>query len=428
MIVLCVNALAYCSLLMYYLHKYKSINLGIIVLFIFAIASIGSIWYYSFDITPTFFPHVYPIPLIYLFILVWICLKPFLDFDISRINGIDDSGIRPVLLGIAGFLSVFTLLPFFELIMKAFSVSLEGSFLGQMYEADLDRSYYLFSPFGNFSFALIRHTGPLPVILFFYLLTIKKANKLLIIGTLLSALTMTLFSFMAGSRGGVIGWVCTFIFGALLFRNSLSPKIYKLIKICGVFFLVGVVFIFIAISFSRVGYGDSYQSSSFSVERWFAQYLGMGFLYFSDLVWNMTKFSDGDQNFGLIKSWIGLYNYASYENYIFTMENYLGVKLTEFYTFIGDIYCDFGRVGTIIFSVIFFFLGKLTCKNNSTRISMLRAIVLFIMFKFLFYGFAANLYRTIAIQKELVYPIIIGILLVALNNRSLKRPNRTSIL
>lgn len=415
LITLCVNASAYCLLLLYYLRKIKKINYGIIVLSIFAISSIGSVWYYTFDVTPIYFPNVYVIPLIYLFVLVWLCTKPLLDFDLSKIKGIDDRKISSVLIGLAVFLSIFSLIPFLELIMKASTVSFGGSFLGQMYESETDRALLLFSPLGKFCFALIRHTGSIPVLILFYLLTKEQKNFILLFGVIISVLTMMLYNFLAGSRGGVIGWLCAVVFYMLLFRNSIPKNIYKRLKMFSFFAFFVVVVVFIFISFSRIGYGDSYQSSNFSADRWFAQYLGMGFLYFSDTVWNMTRFADGDQNFALIKSWLGLFSYESYNEYIHYMENYLGVKLTEFYTFIGDIYCDLGRIGTVIFSISFYFLGKMLYRNSGSYLSILKVVVLFMIFRFLCYGFAANLYRTIYVQIELVYPIIIGVILYFLN-------------
>lgn len=421
MTTLCINATAYCLLLLYYIYKIRSINLGIIVLAIFAISSIGSVWYYSFDVTPVYFPHVNTIPLVYLFVLVWICTKPLIDLNISRLKGIDDTGIRPLLLGIAGFMSIFSILPFVELVIKSSQISLASSFFGQMYEIEADKAYYLFSAPAKFSFALIRHTGTMSLLLFFYLLTFEKKNTFLILGTFTSFMTMALFSILCGSRGGLIGWLCAFVFYLLLFRGSLSSGSYKVIKNISYVFLAGVVMVFIYISFSRVGYGDSYQSRSFSTDRWIAQYLGMGFLYFSDTVWNMTKFADGDQNFGLLKSWLGLYNYETYSDYISYMEKYLGVKLTEFYTFIGDIYCDLGRIGTVVYSLLFYSVSRLVCRIRSPYISVLKIFMIFMIFRFLCYGFAANLYRTIAIQKELVYPIIIGVFLLIMSNLGMNK-------
>lgn len=406
--ILCINALAYIGLLIYYWKRLKSINLGIIVLAIYVVSSIGSVWYYTYDLAKIYYPNIYAIPLVYVFFLVWLSTKALLDFDIKEIKGIDDSGIQSFLVGLAAFLSFFSILPFLELLIKASSMSMGGSFFGQMYEAEGDRALYLFSPVGKICFALIRHTGPLPVLLLFYVF-VKKENKLLLVGCFISVITLVFYEFMAGSRGGVIGWVCAIVFTLIIFRQSMPEKTYSLIKKCLVIGFVGVVFVFFTISFSRIGYSDS--NKYFEPDRWFAQYLGMGYIRFSNEIWSLEKLADGNQNFGLIKSWFGDFDYKSRENYISLMSDYLGIPLTEFYTYIGDIYMDFGRIGTILFFILFFCLCKFVVLRNNKRLSILQFILIFYIFRFLCYGFASNLSRSPSVQKEMVYPIILGIIL-----------------
>jgi hypothetical protein len=177
MIILCINALAYIVLLIYYWKRLKSINLGIIALGIFVVSSIGSVWYYSYDWAKYYFPNINPVPLVYLFFMIWLSTKALLDFDIKNIYGIDDYGIHSVLVGLAAFISFFSVLPFFELLIKSSSISMSGSFFGQMYESGIDNALYLFSPIGKICFALIRHTGPIPVLLLFYLLEKKRTDS-----------------------------------------------------------------------------------------------------------------------------------------------------------------------------------------------------------------------------------------------------------
>ena len=409
-IILLINALAYCLLLIYYWRKLKSINLGIIVLGIFVLSSIGSVWYYTFDMTKFFFPQIYAIPLVYVFFLVWLSTKALLDFDIKKIRGINDFCIQSFLVGLAALISFFSILPFIELLIKASSISMSSSFFGQMYEAEIDKSSYFFSPVGKFCFSLIRHLGPIPVVLLFYLI-VKKEKKKLIVGCLLSVITLFLYAFLAGSRGGVIGWSCAFVFSLFLFRYSLSERTYSLIKKSSAIGFVGIILIFFIISFSRLGYGDAYSGVHFEATRWFAQYLGMGFIRFSCNIWDLTRFADGDQNFGLLKSWAGLFDYTSREEYISSMSDYLGIPLTEFYTYIGDIYMDFGRMGTILFFILFFLLCKFAIFRNYRYLSVLQVVLIFDVFRFLCYGFASNLSRSPSVQQEMVYPIILGVIL-----------------
>ena len=413
MIILCINALAYIVLLIYYWKRLKSVNLGIIVLGIFVVSSIGSVWYYTYDVTKIYYPNIYALPLVYVFFLVWLSTKVLLDFDIKKINGIDDRGVQSILVGLAAFLSFFSILPFLELLIKASSISMGGSFFGQMYEEEGDRSLYLFTPVGKICFALIRHTGPLPVLLLFYVF-VKKKNKLLQVGCLFSIITFVLYEFLAGSRGGVIGWVCAIVFTLIVFRKSFSKKTYSLIKKFLAIGFAGIVFVFFVISFSRVAYSDSYSNTYFEVDRWFAQYLGMGFIRFSYDIWSLTNFADGDQNFGLLKSWLGLFDYKSREHYISSMSDNLGIPLTEFYTYIGDIYMDFGRMGTILFFILFYSICKFVVMRNCKYLSILQFILIFYIFRFLCYGFASNLSRSPSTQMEMVYPIILGVVFTLL--------------
>ena len=409
-VILIINAIAYIAAFFYYVRKYRTlINLGTIILGIFSISSIGSIWYYTYPWTPITFPNITLTPLIFLFVIVLMCTYPLLKFNLENIVGINDCGIKPILVLLSTYFAVFSIVPFCEILLKCSTVSLASSFLGQMYESNIDKAEYFFSPIGSICFSLIRHFGTIPILTLFYLLTQKDRKHFLIYGNTICVLLLFMFSFLSGSRGGIIGQICAIVFYLFIFRYSLPKQIFSSLKKCLFVCMLLVVVAFSYISISRAGYGDAYQSSDFTIDKWLSSYLGMGFLYFSDVVWHLEKFANGDQNFALLKTFFNSYRFANPDEYYTYMENYLGTPLTEFYTNIGDIYCDFGRIGTIIFAVLFCLFQFLIMSNTSRKLSFCKIIIIYYAFSFMCYGFAANVYRTIYAQQAMIFPIIIGI-------------------
>lgn len=418
--ILCFNALAYIMLLAYYLYRKRTLNLGIVILGIFTVSAMGSAWYYSFPKVSIFYPNITFIPLLFLFGCIFISIKPLLDFDLRNTTGLNDSNIAECFDVMSYVFSIACLLPFIELLLKLSSVSLAGSFFGQMYETNEDKALYFFSPIGKVCFAVLRHLTDFVILLFFYQLTKRKLNRTVLIGLGLGIVTIGMFKLLSGSRGGVFGLVITVLFYFVIFKNVMQRGRYIFIrKVLLVLFALCVTAIGI-VSISRFGYSSSYSNPDASLDRWISQYAGESFVRFTDTVWPMTHTADGDQNFALLKSWFGEYPYADYDTYLSSKEAKVGVTLNVFYTFVGDLYVDFGFVGTILCVICLYGFERYLLRIKKSQYNILQLIVIGQVFVMLCYGFSANVYRTIFIQRELLWPILVAFALLIIQRTRMR--------
>lgn len=385
-----------------YQMKKKVFDTGSILYLIYVISAFGSCWYYSQDKVDLFYPDITLSPLLFLFITINICLLPFWKFDTTSIKGIDDRGVSSLLNILSISFVVLSILPLLSL-LSHFSLSmLEGSYLSNMYEAE-DKASLYFSGIPKISFALIRRFESIVVVLFYYQLY-KRNNKL----ALCMLLPISLFVFyklMSGSRGGLVGSMLLLICMYLLLRWSLSQHIRSVVNKAGI--IVGVVFISMmaAISISRFSQGNN--NSDFTIDRWISQYMGESSIRFSNAVWDNNKLMYGNQNFILIRKNLGLPYIEDYEQFKSHYEGAMHFPVNVFYTFMGDMYLDFGIMGSIVFACIFCYLLSRLIKKKHTHLTVPKLIVLSIIFNYLGFGFAANVYRTIFIQKDMMWLLLL---------------------
>lgn len=403
------NAIAYIISFFLYQKKKREVDVGTFIYAIFALSAISSVWYYSHDNMHLYYPNITFPPFLFLWLMITICLLPMSKSNFKKLKSIDDQGLGGFLDLLSVYLIIFSIFPLISLLSKFSIFSLVGDTLGEMYESDIDKSSYYFSGISKISFALIRRFGDLAVILFFY--QIIKRNKWLIIGLLISNAFFILFSLVSGSRGGMLATLFVFVALGLFLKNCFHRSIYSKLKKMAIF-CSSIIGIMIAmISISRFNYSISVMSSTATLDRWISQYIGEGFIRFNDDLWHINGSMRGSQNFYYLKTLLGNKYISDYPNEMYKYESLLEVPVNVFYTFIGDFYLDFGVIGTFIFVIIFamIFTVLLKCKNGKIKISQL--ILLTICFHMLSFGFAANIYRTVYIQRDTMILVILAVLL-----------------
>ncbi len=408
---LLVNAILFCASLLFYLFRKKRFDVGTIFYTIMAISAIGSVWFYSYDHVDTYWPNVRITPLLFLWFTINICIHPCLKTDFSKVRQIDDTGISSILDGLTSLFIVLSIFPLLSL-LSHFSFDLfVGNTLGQMYESETDKASLFFSGPSKFCFALIRRFESLVLILSFYQLTKKNKRIELIIGTMIPITLFVLFKMLAGSRGGVMGTFITILCLAVYLRNCFSSKVWNKIRLVGIT-VTGLMFVGIAyISLSRFAYSVSAQSSTITIDQWISQYLGESFIRFSDKAWDTPCYMNGDQNFIYIKKILGFNVIEDYDRFMPFYEAKLHMPVNVFYTFMGDFYLDFGVIGGIMFAIIFAFIFNKLLSNTNRKVTVVQLLFLTVFFHILGFGFAANVYRTIFIQKDLMYTFILAGLL-----------------
>ena len=412
------NAIAYLLSLIIYQRKKKTIDVGTFLYALFTFSALGSVWYYGHDNVDLYYPDITFIPYLYLWAMVNLCLYPMSKVNFQKIKGIDDKGIAVFLNLLSIYLIVFSILPFISLITKFSVYNLIGDALGELYETNIDKSEYYFSGISKISFAFIRRFGDIAVILLFYQITKKRKNKWIIAGLLLSNIFFFIFSLASGSRGGMLATLFVFVSLGLLLKNVFDESLFIKLKKTAII-LVALIGIMISlISISRFNYSISESSSTATLDRWISQYIGEGMIRFNEDLWHIDRTMNGSQNFYYLKVLLGNGSLNSYQSEMTKYEGLLDAPVTVFYTFIGDFYLDFGLIGTFLFVLLFLFIFSklLSCKRGLISISQL--ILLSICFHMLSFGFAANLYRTVYIQRDTMYLIILALVLFIIQQTS----------
>ena len=410
-VLVAINAIAYIIPLILYYKKKRQIDIGFLFYMIFAVSAIGSFWYYSQEDVDLYYPNIELSAFIYLWLMINFCLLPLYQTNLRKITYIDDRGIAPLLDGLSIMFVVLSLLPIVSLLSKVSLSMFVGNDLGRMYESDADKSALYFSGISKYCFALIRRFEDILIILFFYQLSKAKKDWALINAMWLPIGLFVLFKVASGSRGGVMSTFIAFFAMALFLRNTFEQKTFAYIRKIGLVFTSFIILVVSAISISRFFFSVSAASSKATLDRWISQYLGEGMVRFNDTIWNNDILMNGDQNIIFLKHLLGFDVIENYDTFMMFYEAKLGLPVNVFYTFVGDWVLDFGIIGTIVVTVLFYILFKKLLNSYKSGVNILQLTILMIIFHFIGFGFAANVYRTIFIQKDTMILIIFAVVI-----------------
>lgn len=331
-----------------YQHYKKSFDTGSFLYLIYVMGGVGACWYYAQDKVDLYYPNIQIAPLLYLFVTINICLIPLWKAKFSALNKINDNGMCDIYNGLSFIFSILSILPLISLFTHFSFQQLVGSNLANMYESGGDTSALFFSGPSKLCFALIRRFEILVVVLLFYQLS--KNNTKYVCGLCIPIVVFTLFKLLSGSRGGLVGTGLLLVTLFLMLKQTLSPNIRKAVlkvgAVAGCLFALALA----AISISRFSQNTNTDST---IDVWISQYMGEAIPRFSDSVWGIKTFMDGNQNFIYLRKLMGLPYIENYDAFKAIYEMKLGTPVNVFYTFMGDIYLDFGVIGGILFAIIF---------------------------------------------------------------------------
>lgn len=340
-----------CVILIFYIIKYRSINATITIFSLYTISSFTSIYFFynsNYD-----YKNITLTPIVYLILCLLLTIIPIIKYDNIKNKSLITShkGEKIIKITII-FIAILAIEPFIEMILHLPSIMHNQSSLADIYEAKADGTgvkYNYLSWIGrklywiNF---LIRDI--IPILLFFYIAKFNKIDNKLIIGLTIAILNPILFDFSLGGRSTVISTSFYLIFTYAVFRCFLKRNtIKKIDKILLLSF--GLVSLLIAIvTIVR------FNSSKFDIDifTWLCLYTGEGMLNFSADLWPIDITSNGDNTFLMLRYILGLTNNIDIES-VRATRDILHVRNLVFYTYIGTIYYDFNKIGTIIFILSF---------------------------------------------------------------------------
>lgn len=186
----------------------------------------------------------------------------------------------------------------------------------------------------------------LPLAFFCYL--IDSRNKILVF--LLGVwgfLTPALITLSTGTRQQMVFPIIDYFIAYLIFYPYINTKLKKRINISIVSISLLIFVLCVWMSFLR------FDGSEFSPDFFIFKYLGEGFVNFNTLLYE--RVGDplyGDFNLSYFRDILGIDNYEDYFARRIHVASIVKFDTTLFYTFIGGILVDWGKIGGILFSLL----------------------------------------------------------------------------
>jgi oligosaccharide repeat unit polymerase len=365
--ILIANASLYTLTLIFFLSKSKTFNVGALLLSLYTFSAWSSVLFYNHKL----FRYTYSFsamkiePFIYLYIVLMLFLYPFLKFKSNEIHKIETPNKTKLLF----LIKVITILQIFSILIQIPSLNnlIKNVDFGDLRNSQYDMEFkFWFSRIALISrtYGLVCGLLPISIVLSLYLYltnTFRKSNwiSLFFYSTIL---TVAVNQLVVAGRGVLLMFII-FIFSVFLLLNNLilktKKKIFvKLSIIPLAFFLV----FFVVVTQSRFK-----DMATLSLYR----YAGESMINFNGkLYYDLKGTTNGDAYFTLLTRTFDrdnvLYN-TVVEKWDY-METRTGVRSQYFYTFIGALMFEFGRIGTFIIALIFSIIGcyVLKRKRNTT--------------------------------------------------------------
>lgn len=362
----------------------KRAEFGRVILLIYTIASASSIYFYCNSLYSNM--KLQLIPYIYLFFTTIICICPFLFYgNIFKYKLSVSAKLDALLTFVSWVLGVMALWWFLECLKIVLTNDLS--------QVDFDRNYEGYDYTGvritwlgrKLKFVIL-HTIDILVFLLYYQLWKKEKQKILIFVLLLGSLASPIDAFIGGKRFAVVLAMFRYLIFYFMFKSYLSKgiqnKIRVLFIVCGI--LGGCALFLITLS--------RYMSNEYSLDMmtWMTLYSGEGPLRFNLQAWDMTVHTEGDNTFSFVKDILGLNTKTNFTDKDLYWGRQHHLQYAVYYTFVGDIFFDFGVIGTFVLLATLSLCIYKTILNYRGQIGYILTIYAF--GKLVIFGFTYNPY------------------------------------
>ena len=384
-----------------FFRKKKSI--GCILALVYAVSAFSSVYYYNTGWYSGL--KLLVEPYIYLFFVTTVTIVPFFFANNLETYPVDANKKQDALIyGISIFFAVCSFWWFLEdlKIMAVYGIA-DINFVANYDGTDYtgERISFLGRKFKFFAM----HLKEIGTFCLFYQLTRLKKRKKLILLLVLGSLASCLDSFMGGHRFVIVLTIINYSVYYLLFRNLLSNSVREKIKKIAIVFLVIVVLCLSAVTLARFASGKS----DLDLMTWVTLYSGEGPLRFNLQAWNMPIHTEGDNTFTVIKDLLGFDAPNTFEERTIKWGGKHGLWYMVYYTAIGDVFFDFGIVGTALFSIMLALISFYLINNYRGNAGDL--LILGLILKYIMFGFMYNPYLSYDSQIELIIAFGIGMII-----------------
>lgn len=408
-IIILADALVYLLTFIYWLVRLKKLNVGLIILAIMTISHIGAVFYYTIQVElGLFYGNIQILPFIYLYLLIMLCLFPFLQY--KGVKGVDIRGCETLVTNFTIFIIILNLEPFLENLNLLRSSRTEYS---DLYESMRDGELDIYTGLGKRLMQWCNYFRLLVPVLFFYYLGRQKVNKRFIWGLGMCLVNMVLFGVNMGTRGGILSQFLMYIIAFVLFMPIIPKSRIKKIEKSFLIGFIPCIIVFSGITISRYNSKDTDKS----LIGWLLLYSSEGPIRFNTQMWDGPHNTNGDVNANLIKDLLGMKTYITYEDRDTHYLSKNGRRIEVFYTYIGDFISDFSYLGGGLICLIFFILERKLLRKNG--VIPIHYFIFLLFFSHLYsIGFASNIYRSYGMQRGVLYMGILYCLFAFSKNNS----------
>jgi oligosaccharide repeat unit polymerase len=198
-------------------------------------------------------------------------------------------------------------------------------------------------------------------------------------------------SLLTASRTQVVYWAMMFIVIYMLFKNMFSNKLKKLV-------LTGAIAIgSLGVTYFTIVTIARFENTSLSAQEGLVSYIGQPYLAFTN-VYNHYTFDKITLNrtFPVTSKWVFGDKTFNITDYRERQTNRIGADTNVFYTYLGDAMLDYGKVGMILYSLLFYFICSLFFSSTKKReLSLSKMIVLVLLLRVPTLGLFAYMYASV---------------------------------
>lgn len=342
-----------------YEKKKRCFDAGSLLIVVFLVCSFATVISYR----PNYEEISFFIPLIYLFIALYLSFKPILRIQPTTEIVFPKRSLVDV------FSWIFVACSFLGMATSSTNV-VEGliqvvtneSYGLETYHNMLSNVEGAGHTISNLPMVIMNAMYAFASLLFFVHLTYEKPNKVLVL-----LLGFTLFYgaikyVSIGERGGLINRALVVLVSYCSIKEYIPEKLNKSIRIIGVVVGVLITVPFMALTNSR--FADTEEGSTNSIYN----YAGQGTIFFCRCALDDNGIRYGDRTVSLFKRMLGFPNVP--HNFLERRDKYPQLKINDevFSTFVGDLAIDFGPIVAFLLILLVSFLLSNMVKQYSKRI------------------------------------------------------------
>lgn len=332
---------------LFYQSKYKEINIGSFLLFIWIISSICGALY---ELNPIF-SHYNSIALcgmLYLFILNYFLFRPVLRIPFQDVTGIV-CNIGAVC-WLALFILVLSIFPLIEnikfILTSGGGASINNDLIQDRYN-DASETYHYMTSMSVICTKCSKSLGIVALVLIFHSLTLKgRLMKVVFIASFVCILNQFVEAFCVGSRVTIAinGLVLIFIY--ILYRPYIEIIILKRIKAIALICIIPVIIGFAFITITR--YNDLPFTGRTLLSQWVLQYAGESHGNFGADAWSLDYRNYGNDIVSNVFKQVFLGIDYDREGTLARNPFPDDCKNVQFYTVVGTFFIPYGAFWTLI--------------------------------------------------------------------------------